>query len=58
MTKPGALAHDKKLENKKLEEEILKKTRAPAEKKKTVRAPGKTKIKESLIKQLAVKMQM
>ena len=33
----------------------MKKTRAPAEKKKTVRAPGKTKIKESLIKQLAVK---
>ena len=52
-TKPGALARDKKI--KKLEEKILKKTRAPTEKKKTTRAPSKTKIKESLIKQLEAK---
>jgi hypothetical protein len=38
-----------------LEEKILKKTRAPTEKKKTTRAPSKTKIKESLIKQLEAK---
>ena len=52
-TKPGALARDKKI--KKLEEKILKKTRAPTEKKKTTRAPSKTKIKDSLIKQLEAK---
>ena len=52
-TKPGALARDKKI--KKLEEKILKKTRAPTEKKKTTRAPSKPKIKESLIKQLEAK---
>ena len=33
----------------------MKKTRAPTEKKKTTRAPSKTKIKESLIKQLEAK---
>ena len=33
----------------------MKKTRAPTEKKKAARAPGKTKIKESLIKQLDAK---